>query len=658
MSHNPRALLQAVQKRWARAGSVSLLPWVVLIIGLSGTAAVCEQTRRFGMEEHRRIENTLRDSVVDAIRSKLETDIAILSGVAGFFNGSSSVDRHAFKTYFNSIAVNTGQLRGVQGVGFARWVLADEKPSYEAQVGREGFAGFHIRPTSRRSQYSSIEFLEPFDWRNQRAFGYDMYSEPVRRQAMERARKTGTASLSGKVRLVQETEADLQRGVLIYVPIFSDHGEVTASADRRLVGWAYSPLRMNDVVNNAIATIDNPDMAGTSVLVFDGEQPIASQLLYDGQKLVNRNKLQDPAYEPIEIGGRSWLVGVQLSPSLISPNGISSQFWINLMLGCSVSVIASLMTRILVSNHLATKHALAISEAAVQERAIASTVFEESGQGILVSNPEGMILMANSAFCQLTGYRISEIKGQKTNLLKSGKQNQEFYANVWHKLKQKGYWEGDLWNRIRSGELRCHHLSISTVRDAKLAPIFYVGMYQDVTERHQQEQAARFMAQHDSLTGLANRSMLMEQLDCYLLLAKRHRHALALLYIDLDGFKPVNDHFGHNLGDRVLKVVADRFAKVTRECDLLCRLGGDEFVVLVREAGTIEELKIMASRLVEASEVPFADFDHAITISASVGIARYPDHGSTAELLLAAADNAMYRAKRSDQVHVDVSSQA
>lgn len=649
-----RALLDSLRHGWRRHGSVSLVPWVVLGAGLIGTTAVCEQTRRFGVEEHRRIESTLRDSVVDAIRGKLETNIAILSGVAGFFNGSDDVTRAEFNTYYESIALNTGQLKGVQGVGFSRWIEPADLPAYEQRIRAEGFAGFRLRPAGQRRHYSSIEYLEPFDWRNQRAFGFDMYSESVRRQAMDRARQTGLASLSGKVRLLQETEEDLQRGVLIYVPIYADRGQASSGLDRRLLGWAYSPLRMNDVVNSAIASVDNPDMAGTGVLVYDGTLPLARNLLFDNLRLLNRRQSLHPSFEPVQIAGRTWLVGVQLPSRLVTPNGVNATFWLNLMLGCSASVIAALMARMLVNNHLATRNALAISEAAVQERAIASTVFEESGQGILVSNPDGQIIMANSAFCQLTGYRISELKGQKTNLLKSGRQDAQFYEDVWHKLTHKGYWEGDLWNRIRSGELRCHHLAISTVRDVQLRPIFYVAMYQDVTERYQQEQEALFMAQHDPLTGLANRAMLIEQLDCYLALARRHGHGLALLYLDLNGFKPVNDHFGHHLGDRVLKTVAQRFASVTRECDLLCRLGGDEFVVLVREAGGIEELQAMARRLVQVSEVPHVDLDHSIAISASVGIARYPEHGATPEQLLAAADSAMYAAKRSSHDSVMV----
>ena len=622
--------------------------------GLVLTAAVCEQTRRFGIQKHLRIETTLLDNVVDALRSKLDVNIALLAAVVGLFNSSSEVDRQQFSTFFETVSLNTSQLKGVQGVGFARWIPAVQLQAYESRIRGEGFPTFTVRPPGPRAHYSAIEFLEPFDWRNQRAFGFDMFSEPVRRQAMQRARHTGNATLTGKVQLVQETQEDLQRGVLIYLPIFADRGIVREISRQTLLGWAYSPLRINDVVNSAISGIDNSDLAGTGVLVFDGDQLDANRLLFDNLKLLSRNELRHPSYQTIAVAGRTWLVGVQLSPRLVGPNGIDSAYWMNLIVGLGSSLIAALLTRIHVSNHLATREALAISEAAAQERALASTVFEESGQGIVVSNPEGRILMANNAFTQLTGYRLSEIKGQRTNLLKSGRHDNAFYQQMWDELIHKGFWEGDIWNRVCSGEIRCHHLSISTVRDDSLEPQYYVGMLQDVTERQRAEQAVRFMAEHDTLTGLANRSMMMEQLERYLALAKRHGHAVALLYIDLDGFKLVNDRFGHNVGDRVLQLVADRFRSVIREGDLLCRQGGDEFVVLVPEAGSTEELLGMAWKLVVASRAPYLEVDPSITISASVGVARYPEHGSTSEEMLAAADNAMYAAKRAKTNPVQV----
>ena len=646
MRVRPRILIQRLLDLGRRQRPLALLPGLVLAGGLILTTAVCEQTRRFGVQKHLRTETTLLSNVVDAVRSKLEVNIALLSAVAGLFNASNSVDRQEFTTFYETVALNTTQLKGLQGVGFARWIPAARLPAYEARIRSEGFPNFRVQPPGRRADYSAIEFLEPFDWRNQRAFGFDMYTEPVRRQAMQRACRSGNASLTGKVKLVQETQEDLQRGVLIYLPIYADRGQVPGSNRRKLLGWAYSPLRMNDVVNSAIAGIDSPDMAGTGVLVIDGDQLDTNRVLFDNRKLLRRNALRNPSYETIEVAGRTWLVGVQLAPRLVGPNGIDNAYWMNLLVGLGSSLVAALLTRILVSNHLATREALAISEAAAQERALANTVFEESGQGIVVSNPEGRILMANNAFTQLTGYRISEIKGQRTSLLKSGLHDNAFYQQMWDQLIHKGFWEGDIWNRVRSGEIRCHHLSISTVRDDDLEPQYYVGMLQDVTERQQAEQAVRFLAQHDTLTGLANRSMMMEQLERHLALAKRHGHGVALLYLDLDGFKPVNDRFGHNVGDRVLQLVAERFRKVIREGDLLCRQGGDEFVVVVPEAGNANELMGMAWKLVDASRAPYNDLDPSIRISASVGIARYPEHGNSCEQLLAAADNAMYAAKR------------
>lgn len=632
-----------------------IIPWLVLTLGLISTAGISEQTRRFGVQEHKRIESTLLDNLASSLRSKLESNIAVLAAAAGWFNATTEANRHDFRNFYETTITNTSALEGVQGVGFSRWIPGAQLPAFEQRIRQDGFPNFIVRPPGSRANYSAIEFLEPFNWRNQRAFGYDMYSEPVRRQAMQRAAQTGIATLSGKVRLLQETEEDLQWGVLIFVPVYTEQGQRQDASQRTVKGWTYSPLRINDVVNSAISAIDNIELAGAEVLIFDAAIPNAKDLLFDNLKPLNRDQLRHFTYEKLTIAGRTWLVGLQLAPWLVGPNGISSAYWINWLLGISASAVAALITRMLVTNHLATKQALEISENAAQERALASAVFDESGQGIVVSNPEGRILMANNAFTQLTGYRISEIKGQRTSLLKSGHHDNNFFAQMWDELTNKGFWEGDICNRVRSGELRNHHLNISTVRDDNFQPRYYVGMLQDVTKRHKKEEAVRYAANHDTLTGLANRSMLMEQLESHLALAKRHGLAVGLLYLDLDRFKPVNDRFGHKIGDRVLQLVADRFRKLIRQGDLLCRQGGDEFVVLVPQAGGTEDLEGIGWKLVEASRAPFIELNKAIEISASVGIARFPEHGNTCEELLAAADNAMYAAKRDKSNPVQVS---
>jgi len=319
------------------------------------------------------------------------------------------------------------------------------------------------------------------------------------------------------------------------------------------------------------------------------------------------------AYSDVNLAGRSWTVGLELAPHLIGPNGMSKAFWVTLLSGVTISSLLATATRLLVDNHLATRQALRVSKAAMAERALASTVFEASSQAILVTNPEGFILTANNAFTQLSGYRVSEIVGQRASLLKSDQHEQAFYKAMWDDLISKGFWEGDVWNKVRSGELRRHHLAITCVRDQQLRTLNYVGMLQDITERHAAEEAVRFQALH--------------------------------VYIDLDGFKPVNDRLGHAAGDALLTEVAERLRSCTRESDVICRQGGDEFVVLVPQAGPLPELEKLGAKLLAQLQRPFSLGSSTVQINGSIGVARFPDHGNSADALLQAADAAMYRAK-------------
>lgn len=337
--------------------------------------------------------------------------------------------------------------------------------------------------------------------------------------------------------------------------------------------------------------------------------------------------------------------GLLLTALVAAAQPTEHNLWELLAMGTAASALAAASARAVVNSHLTMGAALAVSEAAARERALASTVFEASRLGIVVSDPQGRILMVNEAFSRLSGYRPVEVLGRHTNLLRSGRHSADFYAELWTSLLSRGHWQGDLWNRVRSGELRRHHLSISTVRGADHQPLYFVGMLEDITERYAAEKAVLHEARHDLLTGLGNRALLMEQLERDLALARRHQWAVALLFLDLDGFKRVNDCCGHAQGDRVLQLMARRLQGVLRQTDLICRLGGDEFVVLVPDADGDAELRQIAAKLIEASEQPLGPLAPDLRLSASVGIARYPDNASSAGELLAAADRAMYAAK-------------
>ncbi len=627
------------------------LPLMVLVIGLSITAVVTEQNRSLNQQAHERMEAALMGDVSEAIEMKLRKAVDTISGVAGLFNASSPVSRQAFHRYYATLDQEEGGLEGIQGIGFAADVSASERRTFTNRIRAEGFPDFTIHPAGPRPHLSAVVYLEPFNLRNQRAFGFDMASEASRRAAMDRAASSGVPAMSGKVRLEQERNPGTQAGVLIYDPIDRNAATGLPGAPGhdggRLKGWAFAAIRVGDLVEASLRTVNNPDLRDSAVLVYDGTRPGQAPLLFDNQQLHGSDRLSDPQYESIEVAGRRWLIGIQLSRQLMAPTGLTANLLLLGVTGCLASSVAAMGTRMLVDNHLATKAALKLAEQANNERALAAVVFESSPQGIVVTNARSEVLSANQSFARITGYSAAEVLGRTLNLLKSGRHDAQFYTDLWRQVKERGSWQGEIWNRLRNGEIRRHELSITTVTNQNLQTTNYVGMLQDVSERHHRQEKIRHKALHDQLTGLPNRGLLMEMADQALARAEQHpdRH-VAILFLDLNGFKPVNDSYGHAVGDQVLKLVARRLRGAIRTDELLCRLGGDEFVVLVPDASNLEDLQIFAAKLQQVVAASRHEAAQPIDLSVSIGIARSPDHGVTAGQLLSAADDAMYRAKQ------------
>jgi diguanylate cyclase (GGDEF)-like protein/PAS domain S-box-containing protein len=634
------------------------LPWLVLLLGLLMTMALWEHNRRIGQQVHGRIERALMDDVADAIEMKLREDIEMVKGVAGLFNASGQVNREDFRRYYESIDREDNSLDGIQGIGFSRLVAANQRDAVVEEVRSEGFPRFTITPPDRRSIYSAILCLEPFNVRNQRAFGFDMYSEAVRRKAMDRAALSGMPAMSGKVRLRQETDSGIQAGVLIYVPIyFKSMAAIPATPSAypgTLLGWAYSPIRVGDLVEAALRTVNNRDLPGSGVRVYDGESQAKDRLLYDSMQLKGAPPFTDPQFQKVSVGGHSWLIGIQLNPGQVRANGITNGLWMFALLGMMGSSLAAMVTRLLVNNHLATRAALDTAEKARNEQALHAAVFEASPQAIVVTDQAGRVVSANQSFARITGYTGIELLGRSLGLLKSGRHDAAFYSDLWQEVTERGFWQGEIWNRVRSGEIRRHELSISAVRNSHRELTNYLGMIQDISDRHWAQERGRHRSLHDPLTSLANRTLLMELANQALTVADRHHHGVALLFLDLDGFKPINDRYGHALGDRVLQIVARRVQSTLRRSDTLARLGGDEFVLLVPQCGDLENLWTLAVRIREQVASVEEEVGEALTLSVSIGIARSPDHGVTVGQLMGAADAAMYRAKRMANAPIQV----
>ncbi|MBZ5487769.1 EAL domain-containing protein [Halomonas aquamarina] len=281
-----------------------------------------------------------------------------------------------------------------------------------------------------------------------------------------------------------------------------------------------------------------------------------------------------------------------------------------------------------------------------QHLQLAERVIDSSLEGIIITDADACIEFVNPAFTHLTGYTLEEVAGKKPSILGSGRQDADFYEQMWASLKVSGYWRGEVWNRRKSGELYLELLTITAIKDDSGVTQHYAGLFSDITHVRENEEQIRHLAYYDVLTRLPNRRLLEDRITLAIRHAHREAQQIAVIFIDLDHFKQVNDTLGHALGDELLLEVAARMTLRLREDDTLARLGGDEFIALLPDISGFTEASSAAQRLIDAVSAPYTLKGHSFRIGCSIGISLYPDDGDTPEVLIQHADAAMYRAKR------------
>jgi diguanylate cyclase (GGDEF)-like protein/PAS domain S-box-containing protein len=290
---------------------------------------------------------------------------------------------------------------------------------------------------------------------------------------------------------------------------------------------------------------------------------------------------------------------------------------------------------------------------------IAASVFGNVREGITITDTNGTIIDINDSFTRITGYGRTEALGQNSRILKSGRQDVNFYIAMWGDLTAKGFWSGEIWNRRKDGEIYPEQITIQGVRDAQGHNQGYIALFSDITQRKALEAQMHQMAFFDALTGLPNRRMLGDRLNQAMAASKRNGHYGALMFLDLDNFKPLNDIHGHEVGDLLLIEVARRLTECLREVDTVARFGGDEFVVMLTELGADKPLStVQAARVAEKIRVSVAtpyllavaqpgEQDKTIEhhCSASIGVVMFVNHEISQSNIMKWADAAMYQAK-------------
>ncbi|MEI7429800.1 MAG: EAL domain-containing protein [Betaproteobacteria bacterium] len=286
------------------------------------------------------------------------------------------------------------------------------------------------------------------------------------------------------------------------------------------------------------------------------------------------------------------------------------------------------------------------SKQAEEQLLLAASVFSHAREGILITDAKGDIIEVNEAFCIITGYSRNEVLGQNPRLLKSGRHDQGFYDELWHTLTENGYWSGEIWNRRKNGEAYAEILTISAVRNAQDETQQYVAFFTDITALKEHQRQLEHLAHFDALTNLPNRVLLADRLQQAIAQAERRGQPLAVVFLDLDGFKSINDQHGHETGDQLLITLASGMKQSMREGDTLARLGGDEFVAVLLDLTDVAASLPMLTRLLDATSRPVLVGNLMLQVSSSLGVTFYPQKDEVdADQLLRQADQAMYQAK-------------
>jgi diguanylate cyclase (GGDEF)-like protein/PAS domain S-box-containing protein len=277
---------------------------------------------------------------------------------------------------------------------------------------------------------------------------------------------------------------------------------------------------------------------------------------------------------------------------------------------------------------------------------LSAMVFHNTAEGIMITDADGTIYAVNPAFTRITGYSEEEAVGQTPRLLSSGMQGHQFYREFWQTLREKGFWQGEIFNKNKLGEVYSEWLTVTAVTDMDGRVGSYVAVFSDLTPSRKAEKRLAFIAYHDTLTGLPNRALFLDRISQSISQARRTGQPLSLMFIDLDGFKAVNDTLGHKFGDVVLQQVAKRLSESIREADTAARFGGDEFVIILPGMSGKRDIDRLANKLLLALASPIPIEGERVIIGGSIGCAQYPSDADDDITLLRHADEAMFAAKR------------
>ena len=626
----------------------SRLPLLILAAALGVTWVVWDHERRISRHALRfQFDVSLREAA-SRVEQRMAAHEQMLRGVQSLFAANSAMSRASLHDYIGALHLNA-HFSGVQAIGVNEWLPAGGKDAHVLAMRRLGFAAYAIEPAGRRDNYAPVIQREPDSGRNRIPPGFDAWSDPVRRSAMEAARDSGMAAISGKVRLAVDQGADAPPGFIMYLPLYTRGQPQDSVAQRRahLAGWVYASFRMNDLM----ASLYGKHAPGLSLAIYDGVEPSAAARLYQSSDVAGQPASLS-ANEYLVVAGHTWMLSMSAMDEFNTRYGRNADLLIGVA-GASLSLLLALLAWLMASGRSRAMRMAATMTAELRDseekfRAIADcTVNWEIWWGL-----DGKPRWVSPSVMEYTGYTVAECMAMPDfagTLI--------FPEDMPRVAPQ--FLNGRQGLRGNDLEFRCVRkdgalfwLSISWVpiSNARGVSTGFRTSGRDITERKKAEERIAELAFFDTLTRLPNRTLLLDRLKHAMINGGRNRTYGAVLFIDLDHFKTLNDTLGHDRGDLLLQQVAQRLAACVREGDTVARFGGDEFVVVLEclsesAPEALTQTTLVGEKILAAlNEVyQLGAIDHRST--ASLGATLFFAHQTSIEDLLKQADLAMYKSK-------------
>ncbi|HEX7965886.1 MAG TPA: EAL domain-containing protein [Gammaproteobacteria bacterium] len=617
-----------------------LVALAVLATGFALTAIAYVITFKYQSESRHARFSLYATQVAITLEARFDQYVAVLDSSAGLFAGSTRVGRADWEGFAETVALQA-KYPGISSLQYLSYVTRQDAARFVAATRADGAPGFHIRPVEQRDFYCPITYTAP---RATVSYveGFDPCHLSTNTGVLFAARDNGRNSLSVPFDL-HDVDGGVHRGVVAVRALYRNGADVSTPAARRaaLYGWVAETLPMDKVVTGVI-----PQHVAMEVEVRDAAVAGEGAVLY--------SKMEDPAERPLwtgpatiesdyatrmNIGGREWVLRFH-EPSSVS--------WIALLV-VLMGVLITLPATLLVLNlGLNRSRALKLAEqmtASLREQEqLLSSVTGNISDGIYRSTPDKGMIYANEALARMFGYSSThELMSVAGPILYANPRRRQELTQL---LDDEGHYRNQEVEYQRKDGSRFYAInSATTVKDEQGNPLYFDGVISDITERKRAEAQVYQLAHYDSLTGLPNRALLRDRLGQAMHDARRRDAKLAVMYLDLDRFKNVNDSLGHETGDKLLKTVSMRLRECMRDSDTISRQGGDEFLLILRDVADATAVARVAEKLQEAVARPAQIDEYELHITPSIGISLFPDDAVEIDALIRNADAAMYHAK-------------